>query len=543
MAPYEALVDMGSNGIRFSITDVSPELARCLPTVFSERLGVSLYDAQWRDGQRVPIPPETMQQVVAAFRRFKTVCQDVGVEQDRIRVLATEATRTAPNSHEFMRQLRAATGWEVTLLSKEEEGILGAHGIASSFDEVRGLCMDLGGGSTQLSWIYTENGQVRTSEAAVSLPYGAAALTKNPPSRDEMLANLSAAYSSLKLPAELTSLGADGSFNLYLSGGGFRGWGFALMDQHPGVRPYPIPIINGFCVPAVTFHNTAAIVAVLSAASEQQEPLTMHRVSKRRVSQIPAVANLVACVAEALPAIGSVYFCQGGVREGRLFSELEPRLRAQRPLLVATRQLAPKHRAQRGPASAMGDMLAAAIESSNGPDLVNLPFALANVMYEHSSLSKDIRAAAALQYPVTGDLAGAHGLSHADRAHLAIALCERHGGRKDLDPANGQQYDRLMQLVEADKRWWLRYLGRVAAVFGTAYPAGMSTDAEKRILLKHDSSSIRDDRITLVVSVSEDFYTDYLEDAIARVEKMGKKKQWLAGEEGRKVEWKLQKTR
>lgn len=154
-----------------------------MPTVFSERLGVSLYDAQWKDGQRVPIPVETMQQVAKAFRRFKLVCQDFGLGHERIRVLATEATRTAPNSEHFMHQLRAATGWAVTLLAKEDEGLLGAYGIASSFAEVRGLCMDLGGGSTQLSWIYTENGEVQTPKTAVSLPYGAAALSKNPPKR------------------------------------------------------------------------------------------------------------------------------------------------------------------------------------------------------------------------------------------------------------------------------------------------------------------------------------------------------------------------
>lgn len=124
-----------------------------------------------------------MNQVARAFRRFKTVCQDFGVDEGHVRVLATEATRTAPNSDDFMEKLHDATGWTVTLLKKEEEGLLGAHGIASSFDEVRGLCMDLGGGSTQLSWIYTESGQVRTSDGAVSLPYGAAALTNNPPKR------------------------------------------------------------------------------------------------------------------------------------------------------------------------------------------------------------------------------------------------------------------------------------------------------------------------------------------------------------------------
>ncbi|KAF4535696.1 Retrograde regulation protein 2 [Lasiodiplodia theobromae] len=519
MAAYEAIVDMGSNGIRFSVTDTSPDTARCLPTVFSERLSVSLYDAQWKDGQRVPIPAETMNQVARAFRRFKTVCQDFGVDEGHVRVLATEATRTAPNSDDFMEKLHEATGWTVTLLKKEEEGLLGAHGIASSFDEVRGLCMDLGGGSTQLSWIYTESGQ------------------------EKMLADLREAYGKLDLPAELTSLGARGNLNLYLSGGGFRGWGFALMHHHPDVQPYPIPIINGFCVPAATFRNTDAIVAAVGAPSEQAEPLKMHRVSERRASQIPAVANLVACVSEALPSdIRNVYFCQGGVREGRLFSDLNPLVRSQSPLVVATQRYASRGRVQRGSAAALANALTATIKMSNGPDLTSISMALANIMYEHSPVNKDIRAAAALQSPITGELAGAHGLSHTDRAHLAIALCERHGGRKDLDPVNVQQFDRLMQLVEPDKRWWLRYLGRVAAVFGIAYPSGMSTDADTRILLNRDPSSAKDDRIALVVSVSKDFLTDPLEDAIAKVEKMGKKKKWIAGEEGRKVDWKIQKN-
>ncbi|GME27293.1 retrograde regulation protein 2 [Neofusicoccum parvum] len=513
-ASYEALVDMGSNGIRFSITDVSPGTVRCLPTVFSERLGVSLYDAQWTDGQRVPIPTETIQQVAKAFRRFQAACRDFGVDDKRIRVLATEATRTAPNSEDFMQQLHAATGWNVTLLSKEEEGLLGAHGIASSFDEVRGLCMDLGGGSTQLSWIYTEKGE------------------------EEMLANLSAAYNSLNLPEELQSLDAAGDLNLYLSGGGFRGWGFALMDQHPEVRPYPIPIINGFSVPARTFHNTAAIVAVLNDASERQEPLTMHRVSKRRVSQIPAVANLVACVAEALPAIRDVFFCQGGVREGRLFSELEPQLRSQRPLLAATQKFAPpRHRGEQS-SFAMGSMLVAAVEKYRNTDVADVAFALANLMYKHCSLPKDVRAAAALQCPVTGELAGAHGLSHKNRAQLAVALCERHGGRKELDPANVQQYDRLLQLVDVEWRWHLRYLGRVAAVLGVVYPAGVPVDEngtpDARIHLADASTG---DKIIVTASISEDLFVDSLEDTIDRVERLGKKKHWLAGEVGRKVEW------
>lgn len=359
-----------------------------------------------------------------------------------------------------------------------------------------------------------------------------------------MLANLVAAYNSLNLPQQLQSLCASGHLNLYLSGGGFRGWGFALMDQHPDVRPYPIPIINGFSVPARTFHDTTAIVAVLDSASESQEPLTMHRISKRRVSQIPAVANLVACVAEALPAIRDVFFCQGGVREGRLFSELGPQLRSQEPLLAATRKFAPRFVEDEGRPSeeTLSSILRSVMTTSQAPDLTNVERALANLMYKHAALPKDVRAAAALQFPITGELAGAHGLSHKDRAYLAIALCERHGGKKDLDPANEQQYDRLIQLVEANRRWWLRYLGRVAAVLGVVYPAGMPTAAESRIRFLDNVRSAAGDRVDLTVSMSEDLYTDALEGAIERVEKLGKKKQWLPGELGRKIEWRLETT-
>jgi hypothetical protein len=43
------------------------------------------------------------------------------------------------------RQIKDATGWEVDMLSKEMEGKVGAMGVASSFNQVEGLVMDLGG--------------------------------------------------------------------------------------------------------------------------------------------------------------------------------------------------------------------------------------------------------------------------------------------------------------------------------------------------------------------------------------------------------------
>jgi retrograde regulation protein 2 len=177
-----ALVDMGSNGIRFSITTLAPPTARITPTLYQSRAGISLYDAQYpasSNGVRQPIDSQTIEAVVSAYRGFKRTCVDFGVPEDNVTVLATEATRTAINGKEFMRSIRDTVGWDVTLLAKAEEGRVGAMGVASSLPVVKGLVMDLGGGSTQLSWLSRSKEDVEMPEGgAVSMPYGAAALSR-----------------------------------------------------------------------------------------------------------------------------------------------------------------------------------------------------------------------------------------------------------------------------------------------------------------------------------------------------------------------------
>lgn len=110
--------------------------------------------------QRRPIPQSVIDEVLTGLRRFKVVCEDFGVSSSeegngsRVKVLATEATRTALNSEDFRRQIWEATGWEVEMLSKEMEGRIGAMGVASSFGRVEGLVMDLGGMFVTLSMCF-----------------------------------------------------------------------------------------------------------------------------------------------------------------------------------------------------------------------------------------------------------------------------------------------------------------------------------------------------------------------------------------------------
>jgi retrograde regulation protein 2 len=538
--------NMNSNGIRFSITDTSHPIARTMPTIYQDRAAVSLYDAQFSTGSRGPIPSETIDQIVDQLVRFQITCEDFGVPAENIYVLATEATRTAPNSEDFRAQIKDRTGWEVRLLSKEDEGRIGALGIASSASSVAGLAMDLGGGSTQITWVVEKDGVVTTSpKGSFSFPYGAAALTKRLEQargegkkaekalKEEMIRNFQDAYRDLEVPEFLLKTAkALGRFDLYLCGGGFRGWGYVLMKQSK-VDPYPIPIINGFRARRGDFHDTVSVLDMVSDSDEK-----IFGVSKRRASQIPAVAVLVNVIMDALPAITHIQFCQGGVREGFLFDRMPQEIRAQDPLLAASLPYATSSR------GAISRLLISALPTSSSPIASlhapvsfspHLLGALANLLFAHSRVPRESRSAAALHSMTTGILASVNTVSHVERALTALILCERWAG--DLAPTDGAFHRQLIRCISEKEAWWCSYLGRVATLIGDVYPSGRTSEPHWRIQLETEWESIvkekkKCDLLRLRVRCNRDVpaatvMLDSLQERAEKVEKAGKKKNWI----------------
>jgi retrograde regulation protein 2 len=127
-------------------------------------------------------------------------------------------------------------------------------GIASSLPEVKGLVMDLGGGSTQLSWLMgSKEGLEMPEGGAVSMPYGAAALSRRlgeaeaigskavEELQSEVRETVKAAYGSLRVPREMLKRAEDeGGFTLYLSGGGY------VISYFSWVRYFLTAYANGF---------------------------------------------------------------------------------------------------------------------------------------------------------------------------------------------------------------------------------------------------------------------------------------------------------
>lgn len=544
-----------SNGIRFSISDLSPPTARVMPTVYMDRSDISLYDAQYSEGGKVPIPQSVIHDVLSALLRFKRTCEDFGLKSDRIRVVATEATREAINSEDFRQQIQSRTGWPVELLPKEEEGRLGAMGIASSFSSVKGLALDLGGGSVQISWLYSESGQVETSpKGSVSFPYGAAALTKlmegAPGAREQqklqnqLSKNFEQAIEYLKMPATLIKEAMkEEGFTLYLSGGGFRGWGYILMSLH-ATQPYPIPMINGFRVPRSAF------------LPDLQSPpdSSMFRISSRRASQVPAVKFLITALTQSLPFISNIYFAQGGVREGLLFSTLPPQIRSQDPLIIATLEYSP------GSTQDLAALLCASIppfvSKSTTANFFTSNFltSIIHLLTAHAHLTKDIRAATSLRATTTGLLASTHGISHSDRAVLALVLCERWGA--ELSLADTQFHSLLQSLVGQEVSWWAKYLGRVARGLGDLFPTGLMREEERKGSIaieaewlslppsshhnkkennqKSSNIATTDNSKVILINIVQlrEGIDTALRNWAEQLEKVGKKKNWVGGAEG-----------
>jgi retrograde regulation protein 2 len=434
-------------------------------------------------------------------------------------------------------------------MPKEEEGRVGAMGIASSLPDVNGLVMDLGGGSTQLSWLMSdgEDGVEMPKSGAVSMPYGAAAMSRRLAEaekigstaslREEIMKAVKEAFESLNVPTELLHTTAEGGYTLYLSGGGFRGWGYLLMSQHQ-VQPYPIPVINGFKALRSQFVGTEEIKQT-AAAALQNEDDEVFRVSDRRASQVPAVAFLINALSEVIPEITEVRFCQGGVREGYLFSSQSKKIQSERPLVVATQLFS--RDTSHTIVGLLKDALPPEFLSTNSKTLKNvftpdLLEAFANTMYYHSTHSKDLQTSAALRCTTCGVLAGVHGLLHESRSALALLLCSRWGD--EVPPVDEGFKKSLEKLIDDPAlSWIIRYLGSVAALIAAVYPAGVPERRfEPRLTLGFawdpSTSYKQNQHVELRVGLANDLDRDMIAKEVKNIEKVGKKKNWIGGKGG-----------
>ena len=178
--PIFAAIDIGSNSCRLAIASVEKHELRTLHEDREvTRLGESVFEAG-------VISPESMANTIKALKRFHKAVQAHVV--DKVRVVATSATRDALNAEAFRSWVQSATGWPLEIISGLEEGRLIHLGVMAHEPEAQGRCLliDLGGGSCEIT--LSNKGRI---QEMMSLPLGAVRLQQeflrsDPPSKQDI---------------------------------------------------------------------------------------------------------------------------------------------------------------------------------------------------------------------------------------------------------------------------------------------------------------------------------------------------------------------
>ncbi len=178
--PIFAAIDIGSNSCRLAIASVEQHELR---TLHEDREVTRLGESVFETGV---ISPESMANTIKALKRFHKAVQSHVV--DKVRVVATSATRDALNADAFRTWVQSATGWPLEIISGLEEGRLIHLGVMTHEPDAQGRCLliDLGGGSCEI----TLSNQGRIGEM-MSLPLGAVRLQQeflrtDPPSKGDI---------------------------------------------------------------------------------------------------------------------------------------------------------------------------------------------------------------------------------------------------------------------------------------------------------------------------------------------------------------------
>lgn len=320
-----AVVDIGSNSVRLIIFDGRKRSAAML---HNEKAICAIGRHMVRKGR---LDDEGIALALEAFSRFRELSQGHGVRD--CYAVATAAARDAENGRDFIRRAEKMLGFEIEVLSGEEEAKIAAEGVLSGIPGAEGLVADLGGGSLDMATI--AQGQ---AGAAATLPYG--------PLRLMDLADDSVSKARDIVDKGLESIGLLRGLKgraLYAVGGIWRA--LARLDMER--EEYPLHVLHHYVIPAPRALKLCKVVSGLGRKSLEK----MMSVPRRRAEALPYGAMVMERLIQA-GNLKEVVISAYGLREGVFFRQLPQDERAKDPLLEYAAELnarvsrAPSHAAE-----------------------------------------------------------------------------------------------------------------------------------------------------------------------------------------------------
>ncbi len=250
----------------------------------------------------------------------------------KVRAVATQACRQADNGVEFIAQVQARTGLSLEVIAPREEARLSVIGCLNLIDHSFGaaLVVDVGGGSTELSWVDLRDGTLRRQGARLapdrlpirawlSIPVGVVTLAERfpeatPPSQAwfrAMVEHMKAHITAFRHAEHLRSVFAAGRGHLIGTSGAIT----SLAGIHLGLKRYDRARVDGLWLSHADCTAAAERLIHLTPSVRAAEPCIG-----------PDRADLVLAGAAILQAVQEVWPCQRvrvadrGLREGILLS-------------------------------------------------------------------------------------------------------------------------------------------------------------------------------------------------------------------------------
>lgn len=323
-APTFAALDLGTNNCRLLIARPASEGFRIVEAYSNiVRLGEGL-------SQTGRLAERAIDRALAALR----ICAEKIARRRCLKVsaVATQACRAAENGQAFIDRVRQETGLELQIISPREEAHLAVAGCLNLLDRRAraALVVDVGGGSTELSWVDLTIGSLTFDprrfapedlpvRAWVSIPVGVVTLAERFPEDDadrgawyrSMVEAMKGPISACREAEQLRPAFDAGQAHIVGTSGAIT----SLAGIHLGLKRYDRRRVDGLWMSRAECEATADRLLAVDVQGRALEPC----IGPERADLVLAGAAILQAVQELWPC-ERVRVADRGLREGLLLS-------------------------------------------------------------------------------------------------------------------------------------------------------------------------------------------------------------------------------
>ncbi|RDW15532.1 Ppx/GppA family phosphatase [Oceanobacillus chungangensis] len=302
---YYSIIDIGSNTMRLVV--YTKEKSGRFHEVENTKAVARLRNYLTSDNT---LSNDGIERMVNILQSFKEVVDTY--ELNELVCVATATIRQAKNNQAIKEIVKTEVGWEMQILSEKEEAYYGYLAVVNSTSISEGITIDIGGGSTEIT--YFKNRQLVDSH---SFPFGALTL------KDFLTDNKSMDKKLVKLRTYLfeqfNTLDwlVDKQVPLIGIGGSARN----LAQIHQSREKYPLAGLHQY---QMNDSDIAETTFYLSSLSDE-ELGKVEGLSSDRIDTIVPAANVFLCLYQMIDAKTFV-LSRKGLRDGVFYKRLTKHL-------------------------------------------------------------------------------------------------------------------------------------------------------------------------------------------------------------------------